>query len=598
MVAKGILESSPQEDTDRTYLFITLTMETETEQTRQAPETAPNHTQEIQACESLLRQAWSCIDNQKSPSEIRSELETIAEQFPPQGNKALETFDALAARVADLTGEPQPEWLRTALLGKPSEYLSVQLTSTAIVLNIPNELFSEIRPKSNGITIGDQALPEDLRGRIILMPDPRRPQHEITLRHEMIHSIEAWTPPIGLCATSAYDVIRMATTQEQALEQIALMGFFPRSRAQSEVVAYMGSGGAASSLESYGLKEARQEWSLVFKGLALNTSLSLVEKAALLERATERYRRSMLDAVALSLGFEDLARTVGVETAVARTLVQGHGDPDHALINSRAELLSRRLEGLLDRVSINSNLSEWMTPEWERLAQDVLVCPHPMIVPLVVEVIHRSGLPILLYDFIQVFERAIEWNPESLADVNIERLRARLNHLAAGKDPLFAYVQKPAENLLECLTNGTLLLTPFDAGESHPYVRIGQALLAETPTSELIHLLTEVYCDRHPIWNEISRGIVYEKGRVATDADKIGVNLAIAEHSSDEQDVVWAVISLRHSMEDGKLQESHLATLKRFVPNLPKVEKVSWYSDTTKEWYQQAVERLSTRMSV
>ena len=147
-------------------------------------------------------------------------------------------------------------------------------------------------------------------------------------------------------------------------------------------------------------------------------------------------------------------------------------------------------------------------------------------------------------------------------------------------------------------SNGTLLLTPFDAGESHPYVRIGQALLAETPTSELIHLLTEVYCDRHPIWNEISRGIVYEKGRVATDADKIGVNLAIAEHSSDEQDVVWAVISLRHSMEDGKLQESHLATLKRFVPNLPKVEKVSWYSDTTKEWYQQAVERLSTRMSV
>jgi hypothetical protein len=366
----------------------------------------------------------------------------------------------------------------------------------------------------------------------------------------------------------------MATTQEQALEQIALMGFFPRRRAQSEVVAYMGSGGAASSLESYGLKEARQEWSLVFKGLALNTSLSLVEKAALLERATERYRRSMLDAVALSLGFEDLARTVGVETAVARTLVQGHGDPDHALINSRAELLSRRL------------------------AQDVLVCPHPMIVPLVVEVIHRSGLPILLYDFIEVFERAIEWNPESLADVNIERLRARLNHLAAGKDPLFAYVQKPAENLLECLTNGTLLLTPFDAGESHPYVRIGQALLAETPTSELIHLLTEVYCDRHPIWNEISRGIVYDKGRVATDADKIGVNLAIAEHSSDEQDVVWAVISLRHSMEDGKLQESHLATLKRFVPNLPKVEKVSWYSDKTKEWYQQAVARLSTSMSV
>jgi hypothetical protein len=390
----------------------------------------------------------------------------------------------------------------------------------------------------------------------------------------------------------------MATTQEQALEQIALMGFFPRSRAESEVVAYLGSGGAAGSLESYGLKEARQEWSLVFKGLALNTSFSQVDKAALLERAAERYRRSMLDAVALSLGFEDLARAVGVENAVARTLVRGHGDPDHALIMSRAETLSKRLESLIGQVLVDNSLSEWMTPEWERLAQDALVCPHPMIVPLVVEVIHRSDMPTLLYDFIQVFERAVEWNPESLSDVNIERLRARLRDLAVSKDPLFAYVQKSAENLLERLTNGTLLLTPFDAAESHPYVRIGQALLAETPTSELIHLLTEVYCDRHPIWNEISRGIVYEKGRVATDADKIRLNLAIAEHSSDELDVVWAVISLRNSMEDGKLQQSHLPTLKRVVPNLPTVEKVSWYSDKTKGWYEQAVARLGTSVSV
>lgn len=572
-------------------------METGTEQTRQPPEIAPNHTQEIQACEALLRQAWSCIGNQKSPSEIRSELETIAERFPPQGNKALEVFDALAARVVDLNREPQPEWLRTALRGKTPEYLSVQLTPTAIVLNIPNELLLEICPGSAGLTISDSTLPEDLRGRIILMPDPPRPQHEITLRHEIIHSIEAWTPPIGLCATSAYEVIRTATTQEQALEQIALMGFFPRSRAQSEVVAYLGSGGAASSLECYGLKEARQELSLVFKTLAFNTSFSLVEKGALFERAAERYRRSMLDAAALSLSFDDLASKVGVETAVVRTLVQGCGEPDHALIMIRAEALSKRLESLLGQVSVDNRLSDWMTPEWERLARDVLVCPHPMIVPLVVEVIHRSDTPTLLYDFIEVFERAVEWNPESLADVNIERLRARLDYLAVSKDSLFAYVQKPAENVLERLANGSLLLTPFDGRESHPYMRIGYALLAETPTSELVHLLTEVYCDRHPIWNEIPRGIVIDKGRVVTDADKILVNLAIAEHSSDELDVVWAVISLRHSMEDGKLQESHLATLKRFVPNLPSVEKITWYSDETKTSYQQALARLGASVS-
>jgi hypothetical protein len=424
------------------------------------------------------------------------------------------------------------------------------------------------------------------------MPNPPRSRHEITLRHELIHSIESWEPKTGPYPTDAYRAIREAKTQGDVLEQIAGMGFFPRERARSEVTAYIGSGSSASSLESYGLKEARQELDLVFKGLALNNNLSRVEKVAMYEKAAERYRQHILDAVALSVNFEELAQKIGLENAVAQIVVQGFGEVDNGLIPRRVETLYKRLEDALGRVSVDSNLSEWLTTEWDTLSQEVPLLPHPTLVPLVIEAIHRSELPVLLVDFIEAFERAVEWNPEILAEVDIDRLHDRLRSLAEREDPLYGYVRKSAVNLLERLANGGLMLAPFSAKELHPYIRIGDALFREAPISQLAHLLCEVYPDRHPIWNEIPAGIVNDRVSDATPEDKILLSLAVAEHSSQEHDTVWSVILLGGRAEYGQLSEAQLATLRRVVPHLPAVEQVSWYSEESKLWYQQALTKF------
>ena len=149
-------------------------MEIGRQRTTQTSEITQNHADEIQVCASLLRQTWACVGNQKSPSEMRSQLETLASRDSPRGNKALEVFNALAARVANMASEPVPEWLRIALEGRSPEHLSVQLVPTAIVLSIPDQLFSEISPQSSGVTLSYSTLPEELRGRIILMPHPPR----------------------------------------------------------------------------------------------------------------------------------------------------------------------------------------------------------------------------------------------------------------------------------------------------------------------------------------------------------------------------------------------------------------------------------------
>lgn len=573
-------------------------MEKGQEQTRQAEEIASKTEREVQACATLLREAWACLDAARSPAEMRSGLTAITAQSAGRGGQALEVFDKLAARVADLGRDAQPEWLRTALRGKTPEYLAARLTPTAIIVSIPEKLFAEIRPGSNGVTLSDLELPEELRGRIILMPDPPRPGHAITLRHELIHSIEIWAPPRGLCATSAHEVIRNATNREQVLEQISLMGFFPRGRAQSEVVAYLGSQSAASSLEPYGLRESRQELELVFKGLAFNTNLSLAEKAELYERGVEKYRQSILDAVALTLNFEDLILKDGVENAVARTLVQGFAELDYGRIPSRAETLSKRLEGLLANVPWEGHLSESINRDWDILAQDILLCPHPTLIPHIVEVIHRSKSAVRLADFIEVFERAVEWSPEALVDVDLERLRDRLSVLAMSADPFLRYAAKPAANLLERIANGGLTLSPFNAKDPHPHIRINEALRSDAPIPELIRLLSEVYPHRHPIWNEMPIGVISEKTKSAGLEERIALKLALVRHSSQEDEIVWGIIFLGSRAKYGQLNEAHLSALKGVVTNLPAVEKITWYSEETKLWYQEALTRLASSASL
>jgi hypothetical protein len=228
-------------DTKRRNPLITVPMETAVKNISPSPGIGQDRSHAIQACEALLRQTWSCVGENKSSGEIRANLETLAARFPDEGRKALEVFDSLSKHVADLTRERQPDWLRRALQGKNTDEVTVQLTPTPIVLHLPERLFSEICPGSDGRTISYDDLPKDLCGRIILMPHPPRKGADITLRHEIIHTLEGWNPPSKFVYGAVSKSVRAAVGPEQVLEQISLMGFFPRERARSEVVAYLGS---------------------------------------------------------------------------------------------------------------------------------------------------------------------------------------------------------------------------------------------------------------------------------------------------------------------------------------------------------------------
>jgi hypothetical protein len=552
----------------------------------------------IQAREALLRQAWACVGENKSSGEIRSNLETLAARFPDEGRKALEVFDSLSKHVAALTTEREPEWLRRALQGKNTDEVTVQLIPTAIVVHLPEQLFSEICPGSNGRTISYDDLPKDLCGRIILMPHPPRKGADITLRHEIIHTLEDWNPPSNFVYGAVSKSVRAAAGPEQVLEQISLMGFFPRERARSEVVAYLGSGGPPRSLGVYGLKEAREEVQAVFQGLAMNANLSREEKTDLFVRATAKYQESILYAVALSVNFETLVRKVGPEHAIAQMLIDGDGELDTTLVSRRADELSTRFQKLLGQVKVDSSISEWMTKDWDALTQELLLCPHPACVPLVVEAIHRSVLPSQLKDFMEVLERAVEWNPESLDGVNMEKLRARLSDLATSPSCLFEYSAKSAEALLRRYENGSLFLRPFEGAVSHPLVRIGEALAPTAPASELIHLLCSVYPNRHPIWDSLPLGAIVDKRDLLERPDQIPLSIAAAEHASQEFDIVWSIVSLGDSARFGKLRESHLVDLRRILPKLPPVDKISFYSEKTRAMYREALTILSETATI
>lgn len=367
------------------------------------------------------------------------------------------------------------------------------------------------------------------------------------------------------------------------------MGFFPRARAQSEVVAYFGSEDPASSLEVYGGEEARAHLDTVLKGLAFNPNLSREEKAGLYKRASEIYQESLLYAMALCVNFEDLRQRLGNETAVAQTLVQGHGDPDYSLVHRRADELCGRLDILLGSLRTFGIIPWWRTTDWDDLATDLLKFPHPKVVPLVVEAIHRCSRPNLLRDLLDVFERAVELSPEP-PQVDLDKLRQRLLQLTFSKAPLFhGYLKAPAERLCRRLADGTLLMKPFDGQVLHPWLQIGKALDPKAPASELIHLLRDVYPNRDPVWNSTDFGALLNKASSMEPSEEIPLLVAIAEHAYRDQDRTNSVIKLGGYAERGKLANEHLTAMRRIAHLLPPVEKIDCGSEKSAQWYQEAL---------
>lgn len=207
-------------DTATFYPCITDEMDPIQTSTGPSPEARQGQSHDVECSAELLRQAWASVSDSKSVDEMRSEMETLSRKFPEEGSIALHRVTSLAARVAELERDPDPPWLRTALGGRTPEHLSVQLLPTGIVLHISEETFTQIAPGARGTTLASKDLPDDVGGRIFLVPHPPRPGHDNTLRHEIIHTLEKWAPARSFSYVDARTAISKAESCEQVLNGV------------------------------------------------------------------------------------------------------------------------------------------------------------------------------------------------------------------------------------------------------------------------------------------------------------------------------------------------------------------------------------------
>ncbi|MFN4894382.1 MAG: hypothetical protein ACK5GN_14060 [Pseudomonadota bacterium] len=107
----------------------------------------------VAACAAFLEHSWSSVKNHSSPDQIRNELKELARKHPDGGREALERFDGLLARAAELATTPPPPWLASILKDAVTGSPLIQILPSAIVLSIPDAEYRVRRPGSAGVTL-------------------------------------------------------------------------------------------------------------------------------------------------------------------------------------------------------------------------------------------------------------------------------------------------------------------------------------------------------------------------------------------------------------------------------------------------------------
>jgi hypothetical protein len=317
----------------------------------------------VAACAALLEHSWSAVKNHSLPDQIRNELEELAHKFPDAGREAIERFDGLIARAAELAANPPPLWLETILKDSVTDPPLVQILPTAIVFLIPDEEYRVFRPGSDGVTFYTKSLPPDLVGRVIVMPHPPRDDHENTLCHEIIHTFDNRTRTDIFVASREEREISKATQREAIIEHLRRMTINPRQVARGEVLAYDGSGHPSATLDSYGVSDAREELDAIFRGLAMNPHLPRDTKRELYAQAADTFRQFVVDTMALRVAFNERIREVGPAAAIAEAIIRDQLALNYEALNAEAREVTSKLTGMLDRVEKDSSWQEWSTKE-------------------------------------------------------------------------------------------------------------------------------------------------------------------------------------------------------------------------------------------
>jgi hypothetical protein len=544
----------------------------------------------IEGLVSLLTFAWECVDTPRSSTEIRAVLEQIQQTFPEEGAKALERFNGLAKRCEELSIEPLPEWLQLVTKMDSPEQITVELLPTAILVRMPPEVFRRNDPGAAGVTFSSAALPDELRGMIICVPD--RALHELrtTLRHEIIHTLEHFQQPEYLGILNWR--ISEATNRAEVSRCIQHSVLLPQERAQREIVAYLGTGDSCRSLDVFGLREARRNLDETLWGLAFNPALSQEDKRALFDEASKVYQEFICFATTLYLSFKNRLERGDTERAVAEWLVQRPTSYSSDSVAQRGVALSVRLWRLLGIAEREPDSGWYDSDEWAEVLREFACCPHPTALFLIRDAIEGTRSDFVLRDLLEVARLCIQLSPRDAKQLDWRRVLQRLRTIVDTAGQSNSISTPEAQGFLDDYSNGALFLEPFSEGALHPYQKIAHALLPATSATELEDLLRNTYPHRHPIWKMTRPGEVIRKVNGLPVEEAMPLVLAVAEHCSKEYCMVEAINYLARQVRNETLPQHYAAEVQRVVNQLLQNQEFSPAHPQDRERYDAALKVL------
>lgn len=523
---------------------------------------------EIRGCAEILQFAWDNYQQQLGSEVIRHNLSEIASRNPGYAERLVTSFNSLANYYKRFVDGDPSEWIDIALKKHSRDGVTVELKPTCLIIRVPEARYELVAPETKARTLSYEALPIELRGKIIIMPSSNHDDEHITYKHEVVHTLESRAPidwPIN------YDrVTRLieATNFSQALRGLAYLGEEARRRAISEIVAYEGSEGRSSSLGPYGLDEALGELEAVRRGLSLNSNLSLEDKSELFAHAQREFHGAVHYAIAARHTFLDRIQTVGATKATAEALVLKDIKVNWKLHQQIVDNIEARITSAITE-STTKVENYWWSNEWCEIRELLNYCPHPQLLNLVCTAMQQSSNMYLVDDMMRVLIDGLKLDPDFIPDASFSKVLDYVQRLASDDKIDNKWLKETINRFLDLEGTGLLRGSPFYPSDRTPEGLVSEAIKSASPSQSIVKLYVENYPNRHPFWAKLQSGVFMKNIHQLPTDDVMTVSLAIAEHSSHGFDVYNAVSWLTYGIKHNCLSEQHFDRLKRLSSILP-----------------------------
>lgn len=535
---------------------------------------------EVQALATVLEYAWSRYGASRDPRQIHRDLEVFEKRFPGKIAPYLTNFKKLEGWFEALEEDPKPEWLRLVLEHAQPQDVQIKLTLTCLLVVVPPRVFDALAPDAAGITHSNPHLPEELRGRIVVLPK-NADRH--TYKHEIIHTLEVATSnQIDAGGFPNKDEISEAKWPWQVEDQLPFLRSFPKQRAYQEIVAYEGSERSGFTLQPYGVNVAAYNLTTFRQGLTFNSSLDLAQKDALYRRAHHEFRQFVYKVMALREFFLRKVHDHGHSLAVADALIHQMPDPDYALITEKTGKLADQLDRLLSkRVPSPTKMDE--------LCSDINHLPHPLLAPFALRTILRTNDGFHLANMIRAIGFMMILDEECLAKHDLSLLIPRLRELASFSGSNSESVRTLSRDFLRQHEQG-LASPSYMLRVDSPEAVIARTVKGGS-AEKIIDLFRNKFPNRHPIWSTLPLGFMINVLYEHPPGQRLSIDLAIAEHSSSEFEFCQSVYRLFEASSKRDLDPLQRAELRRVADMLP--DNIERFTRTTDEEKSKYIEQLT-----